>query len=911
MARQHFYSRVPARVSLYNKSDSFDTFAKGVALPNELVMGELSVMYKDKLDIHNAVKLRRGEIPTVYSQAKLSDGDIVQTTIKYLPTDFTGERSAYLAHSLILNREERGAVFYSNTAASFTPDMFVTDIEGFKLTDPTSAPNPMLEDKQYAPASLTTSLSDISEYSPDMMKKLLFAVVASLCDSGSDIVFRLPVEDILVSDEALKLINIIMSVLPYDMRERLSFVSYVSTTDAYRGFKLRCVSSDAKIGPGLTFFDFPEEKIYGKIVGYEHNLSVAAFLYSLIDNRKVRDEFHLFVSAISARYNMKITSIKALAEIVFLYWQCSGFYVESSILPSDETLISFLDIYEKYREGLTDDQRVRAYRPLARYSDNHMAIPTAIFDRMTRLYADECVPAKAVALDVALNLIHVDVMRDRLFTFVTRNYDREVEGVRAVVNENLARVFYGGFLQHKILAFFDIRFSREPDTTKDYILDKLLLSIRTKDIQRQIVVFLDRHYDRMNHEQRMKVYATCFEMIPECDDLSSMLVGLINRRITREGADVRKYIGDTLLSILERSIRFGDSRVTAIFVNDSGFCEELTTKYILGQKVGGDLFKKLIAGMPAHKRAEKLTNIRKTSRDMSDEEYIALLETFGGMELNLASSNIYEILAADSRAEGILKGEILDSFRKCIIYPAVCEKLYDVFTVKLGKDGIEQAMKYAKGKADVLSSHQYSVITDYNEIVDCCLKGDTSGAFKVALRLPDDRAVRGEIAEHLLMCDLDRANQNERTVCIFELIINYLRSGFFRFDTLYPRYRKHFEEIRMEDSNAVFEKLDPAKMRGAADAVDLLLDCIKDICDVSPVFAANVCHSTSGLKRVLHDFFNVWGVGARIHLKKHFKDGYEGVVDIMDELVEQRNASITSFDELKALLFKRFEGIFD
>ena len=59
MARQHFYSRVPARVSLYNKSDSFDTFAKGVSLPNDLVMGELSVMYKDKLDIHNSLKLRQ------------------------------------------------------------------------------------------------------------------------------------------------------------------------------------------------------------------------------------------------------------------------------------------------------------------------------------------------------------------------------------------------------------------------------------------------------------------------------------------------------------------------------------------------------------------------------------------------------------------------------------------------------------------------------------------------------------------------------------------------------------------------------------------------------------------------------------------------------------------------------------
>jgi hypothetical protein len=57
MARQHFYSRVPARVSLYNKCDGFDTFAKSGSISGELVMGELATMYKDKLDIHNLIRV--------------------------------------------------------------------------------------------------------------------------------------------------------------------------------------------------------------------------------------------------------------------------------------------------------------------------------------------------------------------------------------------------------------------------------------------------------------------------------------------------------------------------------------------------------------------------------------------------------------------------------------------------------------------------------------------------------------------------------------------------------------------------------------------------------------------------------------------------------------------------------------
>ena len=56
MAYQHFYSRVPARVSLYNKIDGFDTFAHSAALTREFVLGELYPIYADKLDKNNLKK---------------------------------------------------------------------------------------------------------------------------------------------------------------------------------------------------------------------------------------------------------------------------------------------------------------------------------------------------------------------------------------------------------------------------------------------------------------------------------------------------------------------------------------------------------------------------------------------------------------------------------------------------------------------------------------------------------------------------------------------------------------------------------------------------------------------------------------------------------------------------------------
>ena len=905
MARQHFYSRVPARVSLYNRCDGFDTFIKSGDLSDGLVRGELRVMYDEKLNIHDPVKVRRGEIPTVYSQMKLESGEVAQTTIKYLPTDFTGERSAYLAHTLVLDAADRAAAFCTNGNECYNAGMFISDISAFRLTDPMAMPNPSISDVAYTPAQVKDGPSPLSKYNPEVVKGMLYAVANSLCEGG-EVCFRLPVADSEASDEALAVINTILGVLPYEMRERLSFASFVSRLDAYRGFKLRCISSDCAVGRGTCLYDFKAELITAPPKGYENYIPVASFLYSIADNKRVRDEFLAFSARVGAKYDLHITSMKTLSEIILLFWQCSGFYVESSILPTDDTIISFLDVYEKYRDGLTTEHRVRAYRPLARYSSKQIAIPTAIFDRMKRLYVDECVQAKAVALDVALHLIHVDAMRDRLFSFIVSNYDRELDSVKAVVNENLARVFYGGFLQEKILNFFAVHFILEPVSTRDIILDKLLLTIRTPEIQRQIIAFLDRQYDRMNQSQRMKIYSTCLEMIPECDALSAMLVGYINRHITKENEEICAQIGGRLLQILDRSLKSGDSRITAIFVNENGFCEELTAKYILTQHVGSEMFSEILAGMPPHKRAEKLINIRRSYKGMTESDYVALVCSFDEREINLDGSTAYEIMAIDEKAAKQLKGETLASFRRVIINPALSENIYDVFKVKLGKEGTDAVIRFAEGREDVKSSEQYGVLEDYLAMVKCALAGDAPGAFGIVDKMPDDRHLRVDIAEHLLMVQLDRANQSELTVCIMELIISYFRTGTFRFDTLYPRYKKHFEEIRQDESNVIKDKLSPADRLGAADAMELILGCIRDICEISDELADDVCDAGSGLKKAFAAFFKIWGAGARVYLKKHFENGYEGVVDIMDELVEERNSDISSFGELSDLFTRKF-----
>jgi hypothetical protein len=121
MAKQHFYSRVPARGSLFNRSDGFDTFAQSEGLSREFVERELSAVYENKLGKQDAEAVRTGKMPVVYSQCCLRSGQLVQSCVTYLPKDYTGERSAYLCHSLILSDEEKQRIFCSRDNALLNP----------------------------------------------------------------------------------------------------------------------------------------------------------------------------------------------------------------------------------------------------------------------------------------------------------------------------------------------------------------------------------------------------------------------------------------------------------------------------------------------------------------------------------------------------------------------------------------------------------------------------------------------------------------------------------------------------------------------------------------------------------------------------------------------------------------------
>lgn len=899
MAYQHFYSRVPARVSLYNKIDGFDTFAHSAELKREFILGELSAVYKGLLPIHDSVKIRRGQVPTVYTQAALPSGNLVHTAVKYIPADFTGERSSYLAHSLVLDEEDMVRVMRNPAVDPFNRGMFITDISLFKLTDRSVMANPNCPERKYNSYPIQNHGAAIATYHPDMIKSFFCSILSAIMEGGRTVYFRLPLPDSLISDASVDFINGIMSVLPYGIRERLSFVSYVNETESYPDFKLKGVGdSFAGVSPEAgIFYDFSNGRITGLSEQGEKGVMISSFLYSLYDQPKIRDEFHRFIMGVEEKQDSLVLDIQTLKELTFLFWQCSGFYVESSVLPSDDAICRLFDIYEKYRDGLTCEHRVQTFRCLSRYSEERIAIPDSVFSRLSRLYPTECVETKAVILDVLLSLIHVDLMRDSLFCFITRNYPYETDGVKAVIISNLSRVFYGGFLQNNILTFFDIQFRREPAHTRDVILDKLLLSIRTPEVQQQIIAFIDKYYPVLNSSQKLKICNTSLEMLPECDELTGRLVGLINRRIGAESNDISSVMNTKISEMLLGALTVGDGRLAAIFMDEPGFCEDIVMRHALNQWQGSEIIIAILASMPAAKRAQILTRAYRLVSGGSEAYFGALLYRFSGMVVAVWPSTLAEMITEDAIAEEKISSEYMEIYRQMVIYPAVVFTLHQAFSLT---DGVDRAVEYAEKNPYVASVSEYRVITDYALLMHKCGLGDTESAFKIAIGFPESAELRSDIAKYIKQNAYKPDEQDAETMATYELIIDYLSHGGFDFENLYTNHLKRFSDILMEEKN----KSEKAAVRRAScEAMELVISCATEICDASDDLAEIAMREEHGLKKVISDFISSYGLGAGIFLKKQIKDAYFEIEELALELIEERNDAISSPKDAINLLF--------
>ena len=142
-------------------------------------------------------------------------------------------------------------------------------------------------------------------------------------------------------------------ILPYHLRELLSFVTYTGDFSRYNTFKLKFLPADAAVPPvskGVTV-NFVTGIVMGvKNEDYTAMAPVVEFLYSLLTQEEVRREFLLFADhAAGDSPSLASASLKTIADLVFLFRCCSTMFDENKVLSDSDKVYDFMCVYEKYR----------------------------------------------------------------------------------------------------------------------------------------------------------------------------------------------------------------------------------------------------------------------------------------------------------------------------------------------------------------------------------------------------------------------------------------------------------------------------------------------------------------------------------------------------------------------------------
>lgn len=763
MALQHLYSRVPAKMSLFNKTDGYDTFAHSEGLSFEMIEKELSDIYDNKPTKNDAILIQNGTLPPLYCQFTANDGSLVQGCMSFMPLDYTGERSAYLVHSLVMTDEERKALIESPDNAPLNPEMFRTDISGFNMTSFDSHPDSAFPEIDYKPLRAKATDSLLKQYDLGMLKRLIYALLGAASGKFKTVYLSLPFSFETFSEQSLALLNTVMQIIPYHMRPSLSFVTYVSDQTKFNSFRIKCQAENAAPVPlqkGVTLRFGTRDAIGIGDDMIARSAALVDFFYGLLSNDALRREFLIFCDrAVTAMPTLAKQSLQNIDDLVFLFRQCSGYFNEMSVLPDDNAVYEFVSTYEKYRSAISDDYRAEALKCLWRYPNTHTAIPKNVFSKISKIYPTETVASRRTVMSVVLELIHTDVMRDKLFTFISNNYEREDPDVRKAAMQDLSRVYYGGFLQTQLADFFISYYDNEPEEIRDLIVEKFLLTIRTEQIQPRVLSFFDSHYDALSAEQKRRFYTTFFEMLPEGDALAEKLIRIVDTHIPNEDNTAREEFVTRLSAAMQSDMKRKQPRLLPVLCKTNGFCRDTVVSHILTDWSGRKIFTEYVEqlrALPLVDRAGALIDVFRTAPAISDE-ICGTLETelLPSFTADAKRTDIYLLLSVEENLAAYAAapaakntGKLCENITADAIRPAIIALVPTAFVYKRRPDGLTVLRDYAEKNAYLAGDPAYENVRTYFAITDAVLAADAAAIFVGCEKL-SDKTVRTGAADHL------------------------------------------------------------------------------------------------------------------------------------------------------------------
>ncbi len=757
MSKQHFYSRVPARMSIFNRMDGLDTFAYSDGLDREFIEKDLASIYDNKPSKNDTALINEGKLPPIYCHKYTKQGVMIQGCISYLAHDYTGERSTCFVHSLAFDEKEEKGIISSPDNNILTKEMFKTDIADFDLTSEDASPCTDYPELNYMPSKAQGTDILAQSYDSAMLKRLIFCILETCCGKSKPVYISLPCPISELSEKALEFFNTILQIFPYHLRKYISFVTYTDDTPRFSSFNFRFIPENTKeipaakgvtlhFGSNLTL-GLPDEMVASSGLLVE-------FFYNMLKSDKVRRDFLVYMqNAVEKKPELCKTNMKTLTELVFIFQQCSGLFAEKNIIPNDQRMFDYICAYEKHREALSDEYRTTALKCLTRYSQNKLAIPKDVFSKVAKIYPSEPTASKRIVMDVVLELIHTDIMRDKLFSFIKSNFATEDAEIRAQICDDLCRVYYGGFLQTQILGFFEQYFHEESEQTKDRIVEKLLLTIRTESVKPRIISFFDTNFDKLSDNQKSRFYSMFYEMLNDCDSLTVELIKLVDRHFESDNETFVTELSDKLYKVAENDRKFAEPKFIGILLENFGYCSSLFTKRVF-EHTSSKLFDSFVSAFKKLQIDIKIPVGEKILAAVADSDKASLFantlcDIYAG-DTAKEPVDIYQLISAEkalSESDTPSKKAFAQIVSTKLVKPAVLSHINEAFSVKKNKKGLDAVIEYAADKEYLKNSDEYGFIAKYQSMREAALQNNPDKLLDGADILLD-KQVRAGAVEH-------------------------------------------------------------------------------------------------------------------------------------------------------------------
>ena len=741
MAYQHFYSRVPHRMSMFKRTDGYDTFAKSEGLTREYIDKELSVVCDYKPTKYENTLILEDKLPPVYCKYSSSNGeDMILSCLSYVAKDYTNERSSFMVHTVILSGEEKEKAISRIGYKIVNPNMFVSKLDAFNVSSKKSAPIENYPEMDYQ-SEKTGALKVLTDkYNHKVLKRFIYALLATACGKGKPIYVTLGNNASEVSSLALDLMNLILQIFPFNVRANISFITYLSDYTKFNTFKVRFLPSDCmSIPSGKGYvFDNMSLKLADGIRDEEYiaNEVMVEFFFRLIGDSAMRTAFLKFCdNAMEKDPSLAVPTLKTVSALVFLFRQSSKLFSEREVLPDDNKVYELFCTYEKYRDALLPAERSAILASLERYPRLHLAIPQNIFTKFCKLYPHEPPKAQNTAMEIILELFHTDLMREKLFTFIKANYPSESPKNRAVICRDLSSVFYGGFLQPQILALFAQYFSMEDESTRDVILDKLLLVIRTASIREKTIEFFRNYYSQFTDNQKHRFLATVYEMLPFGDQLANELLQLLDIVTAEEKESIKAEIAVKLNEAIAANQRKKEPSLLGLVLSREGFCKNAVVRQIVTEQNTRKIFDEYIAHVTQNglvAMANELVSLRKIIPYQDKHLESRIYDKLCASVSEIASkSNLSDVITADTIVSTELVGKFNDQadefgkkIRKELLLPLISDKIYDVFNARIYKDGIGFITQYSDQHPYITQLENFKVVDAFNRVLTALDMGE-------------------------------------------------------------------------------------------------------------------------------------------------------------------------------------------